>query len=64
MSPAPAFDYLDMAHNHERPLVEANGRLIIAAPDMYEALEAIAEHGSSQMASIAEAALAKARGEA
>ncbi len=37
VSPAPAFDYLNPKHDHDRLTVEANATLIAAAPDLLAA---------------------------
>ena len=44
--------------------LEANARLIAAAPELLEALECLLEMGHAKAGDLARAALAKARGEA
>lgn len=47
---------------HHDSLVEANARLIAAAPELLEALECLLEMGHAKAGDLARAAIAKARG--
>jgi hypothetical protein len=40
VSPAPVFDYLSREHRSDEPVVNANARLIAAAPDLLAVVEA------------------------